>query len=80
MAPKNTSMILGPIETAIVARLTYEKKKIYKSFGKSVREKGFYITCDRKGLLFDVLSPDEWKNFDLDAALERINKVVNNPA
>ena len=28
MIPKNTSMILGPIETKIVARLTYEKKTI----------------------------------------------------
>ncbi len=28
MAPKNTPKILGPIETNIVARLTYEKKAI----------------------------------------------------
>ena len=28
MATKNTSIILGPIETAIVSRLTYEKKSI----------------------------------------------------
>jgi len=28
MAPKNTAKILGPIETNIVARLTYEKKAI----------------------------------------------------
>ncbi|MCK4325878.1 hypothetical protein KAU86_02010 [bacterium] len=28
MTPKNTSRILGPIETNIVARLTYEKKAI----------------------------------------------------
>ena len=28
MTPKNTSKTLGPIETNIVARLTYEKKTI----------------------------------------------------
>ena len=31
MTSKNTSFVLGPLETNIVSRLTYEKKSIVKA-------------------------------------------------
>ena len=44
MTPKNTSKSLGPIETNIVARLTYEKKTI--------------VTVDDLDRLFNLLPED----------------------
>lgn len=60
MIPKNTSRILGPIETNIVARLTYEKKAIVTA--KDMDQLFNLSPEDRKQIVFrlkkkKILSP-----------------------
>lgn len=60
MRPKNTSKILGPIETNIVARLTYEKKAIVTA--KDMDQLFNLSPEDRKQIVFrlkkkKILSP-----------------------
>lgn len=50
MKPKNTYKILGPIETNIVARLTYEKKAIVTA--KDMDQLFSLSPEDRKQIVF----------------------------
>jgi len=43
MKPKNTYKILGPIETNIVARLTYEKRLLLQRIGYSIYVVGYCV-------------------------------------